>query len=90
MVSGRVSTEVAVTVELWFNEAMHKSKAIEILGGTIPAAAEAMGISYQAVDKWPEILPDRIADRVMGVVAKTRYPELAAELAEPTKESGHA
>jgi molybdenum-dependent DNA-binding transcriptional regulator ModE len=65
---------------------MHKSKAIEILGGTVSAAAEAMGVSYQAVDKWPDELPPRIAERVLGVVAKTRYPELAAELAEPAEQ----
>lgn len=64
---------------------MHKSKAIEILGGTVSAAAEAMGVTYQAVDKWPDILPDRIAERVLGVVAKTRYPALAAELAAEPK-----
>ena len=62
---------------------MNKSKAIEILGGTVSAAAEAMGVSYQAVDKWPDELPPRIAERVLGVVAKTRYPELAAEIAAP-------
>lgn len=67
---------------------MHKSKAIEILGGSVSVAAEAMGISYQAVDKWPDILPDRIAERVLGVIAKTRYPELAKELAEPKAETG--
>lgn len=26
-----------------------------------------MGISYQAVNKWPNNLPDRIADRILGV-----------------------
>jgi hypothetical protein len=62
---------------------MNKSKAIEILGGSVSAAAEVMGVSYQAVDKWPDELPPRIAERVLGVVAKNRYPELAAELAAP-------
>lgn len=66
---------------------MHKSKAIEILGGSVSAAAEAMGVTYQAVDKWPDFLPDRIAERVLGVVAKKRYPELAAELAEATPQA---
>lgn len=70
---------------------MNKSKAIEMLGGSVSAAAEAMGITYQAVDKWPNELPARIADRVLGVVAKTRYPKLAAELnkpATPTEQVG--
>lgn len=52
---------------------MQKSEAIELLGGTVTAAAQALGISYQAVDKWPEELPDRIAQRVLGVVALQRY-----------------
>lgn len=55
---------------------MFKTTAINMLGGTTTAAAHAMGISYQAVDKWPPVLPSRIADRVLGVVARKRFPEL--------------
>ena len=63
---------------------MLKSKAIELLGGTIPEAAAAINVSYQAVDKWPDRLPPRIADRVIAAVARMRYPELAeAESEEP-------
>jgi hypothetical protein len=47
---------------------MRKSEAIELLGGTIPAAAEAIGVTYQAVDKWPEELPPRITDRVQAAL----------------------
>jgi hypothetical protein len=53
---------------------MHKSKAIELLGGTTAAAAKAIGVSYQAVDKWPDDLPDRIADRVLAVLARKHLP----------------
>ncbi len=49
---------------------MLKTKAIEMLGGTTTAAADAIGISYQAVDKWPDVLPGRIADRVLAVMAR--------------------
>lgn len=49
---------------------MLKSKAIELLGGTIASAAEAIGISYQAVDKWPDVLPPRVADRVIAAIVK--------------------
>ena len=56
---------------------MDKAKAIELLGGTVAAAAKAMGVSYQAVDKWPDELPPRIAERVMGVYARDKLPELA-------------
>lgn len=55
---------------------MLKTKAIELLGGTVSAAAKAMGVSYQAVDKWPDELPPRIAERVMGVYARDKLPEL--------------
>ena len=59
---------------------MLKTKAIELLGGTITAAANAIGISYQAVNKWPDVLPDRIADRVYAVLARKAMPELEAEV----------
>lgn len=70
-------TMVAFFSELWFNTEMQKSKAIELLGGTVAAAANAIGVTYQAVDKWPDILPDRIADRVLAVQARKH---LSAEL----------
>jgi hypothetical protein len=53
---------------------MHKSKAIELLGGTIAAAAEAVGCSYQAVNQWPDELPARIADRVLAAQARKHLP----------------
>jgi hypothetical protein len=43
---------------------MLKTEAIKLLGGSIASAAEAIGVTYQAVDKWPAELPPRIADRV--------------------------
>ena len=53
---------------------MLKSKAIELLGGTITAAADAIGITYQGVEKWPDKLPDRIADRVVAAIARKHLP----------------
>ncbi len=61
---------VALFAELWFNTVMQKTKAIELLGGTTTAAAEAIGITYQAVDKWPDELPPRIEDRVIAAIAR--------------------
>lgn len=55
---------------------MLKTKAIELLGGTVASAAKRIGIRYQAVDKWPEVLPDRIVDRVIAALAKESNPEL--------------
>ena len=61
---------VACSPELWFNVGMRKSEAIELLGGSIASAATAIGITYQAVDKWPDELPPRIADRVYAALWK--------------------
>ena len=51
---------------------MNKSDAIKLLGGTTTSVAEAIGISYQAVSKWPEILPPRISDRVHAAVNRQK------------------
>lgn len=53
---------------------MDKTKAIELLGGTVTAAAQAIGVSYQAVDKWPDVLPPRIVDRVQAALARKHLP----------------
>ncbi len=47
---------------------MHKAEAIKLLGGSVSAAAEAIGVSYQAIGKWPDVLPARIADRVQAAL----------------------
>lgn len=56
---------------------MFKTKAIELLGGSIAAAADAIGISYQAVNQWPDELPPRIADRVYAAIARKELPSLS-------------
>jgi transcriptional repressor of cell division inhibition gene dicB len=56
---------------------MKKKLAIDLLGGSVTAAARTLGISYAAVHKWPEDLPLRISDRVEGAYAR-RQRELAA------------
>lgn len=62
---------------------MQKQKAIQLLGGSVSKAAEAMGVTYQAVSGWPDELPARIAERVMGVYAKDKLPELATPTDTP-------
>lgn len=52
---------------------MRKSKALELLGGSVASAAKAVGVSYQAVEKWPDMLPGRIADRVVAALARTKF-----------------
>lgn len=54
--------------------AMDKTKAIELLGGTVAAAAQAIGVTYQAVDKWPDRLSKRVADRVLAAQARKHLP----------------
>lgn len=55
---------------------MDKTKAIELLGGSIASAAQEVGVSYQAIDKWPDVLPRRIEDRVLAALARKKLPEL--------------
>jgi hypothetical protein len=70
---------------------MLKAEAIELLGGTVAAASAAIGVTYQAVDKWPDVLPQRIADRVHAALwRKANGPpapaiEQEAPAAEPVK-----
>lgn len=45
---------------------MLKTEAVALFGGSVSRTAVALGVSYQAVDKWPDVLPIRIADRVRG------------------------
>jgi hypothetical protein len=63
---------------------MLKVKAIELLGGTVASAAKEIGVSYQAIDKWPEVLPPRTADRVLAAFARKHLPEsLIGDQARP-------
>ncbi|MCY0854300.1 hypothetical protein [Cupriavidus sp. D39] len=55
-------------------ERMEKSKATTLLGGTPSSAAEAIGISPQAYSQWPQILPRRLADRVVAAIARKHLP----------------
>lgn len=54
---------------------MNKAEAIQQLGGSIPAAAKAIGVSYQAVNQWPEVLPSRIVDRVQAALYRKQQEE---------------
>lgn len=53
---------------------MRKSKAIELLGGTLSATATAIGVTPQAVMGWPDPLPRRIEDRVVAALARKHLP----------------
>ena len=58
---------------------MNKAEAIQQLGGTIPAAAKAIGVSYQAVNQWPDVLPSRIVDRVQAALWRMQQAEAATQ-----------
>lgn len=56
---------------------MEKRRAIELLGGTVSLAAEAVGVSASAISQWPEVLPSRLEDRVLAALARKHLsPEL--------------
>ncbi|GEQ77956.1 hypothetical protein CTTA_4961 [Comamonas testosteroni] len=73
---------------------MNKAEAIQQLGGSIPAAAKAIGVSYQAVNQWPDVLPARIVDRVQAALWRMQQEKSSSqELAQPStpeKEVGNA
>lgn len=45
---------------------MRKEAALNLFNGSVADAARALGVSYQAIDKWPDPLPRRIMDRVVA------------------------
>lgn len=47
---------------------MKKARAMKLLGGTNAAAAHALGISRQAVFKWPDPLSRRIEGSVLAAL----------------------
>jgi hypothetical protein len=66
---------------------MNKLRAIDLLGGTVTAAANAIGITSSAVTQWPDVLPDRLTDRVLAALARKHLPpELLAKIDEPPPE----
>jgi len=71
---------------------MNKTDAIQLLGGSVATAATAIGTSYQAVSKWPDVLPRRIEDRVIAAIARRRLPPEAfcpaPDISTPTQRPG--
>ena len=62
---------------------MDKQHAISLLGGSVTAAARAIGVTYHAVYRWPPVLPPRIADRVTAALARQ-------QAAQQPRETAHA
>jgi hypothetical protein len=53
---------------------MKKSRAIELLGGTVKAAASACGITPSAVSQWPDVLSVSAENRVLAALARRNLP----------------
>jgi predicted transcriptional regulator len=62
---------------------MKKSRAIELLGGTVTAAADAMGVTSSAVSQWPDELTHDMENRVLAALARRHLPpELLGDAAQ--------
>ena len=77
---------------------MEKKQALELLGGTVAKAADVIGINSQAVSQWPDVLPRRISDRVLGAclrngivvptqLLKPNMPKTPARIAQAATET---
>lgn len=53
---------------------MKKARAIELLGGTVSAAAEACNVTTSAISQWPDDLPPNIENRVLAALARKHLP----------------
>lgn len=49
---------------------MRKQQAINLLGGSVSGAAEAIGVNSQAISQWPDDLPRRLVDRVIAALVR--------------------
>ena len=47
---------------------MNKQQAIELLGGTVSAAARACGVTSSAISQWPDELTKDHIDRVQAAL----------------------
>jgi hypothetical protein len=54
---------------------MKKQTALQLLGGTEVSAAQALGCSRQNVNRWPDELPRRIADRVIAARVRQEWTD---------------
>ena len=61
---------VANIILPWYIPDMTKKQAIKHLGGTVQLAAIAIGISDKAIYKWPDVLSDKLRDRVEAAMAR--------------------
>lgn len=68
---------------------MEKAKAIELLGGSVALAAKQCGLTSSAVSQWPDVLPQRIVDRVQAALwRKAQAEQAGTPSAEPATTAG--
>lgn len=65
---------------------MRKEQALELFGG-ISATADAVGVTYQAVSQWPDVLPARIVDRLIASFVRQGKPVPSELMAAPELEA---
>jgi hypothetical protein len=76
-------TGLPAGVSVLTSVAMEKARAIELLGGTVTAAARAIGVTRSAVSQWPDELPPRISDRVLAALARMNVQHVADACGSP-------
>lgn len=71
---------------------MNKAHAIAILGGTVTAAAQEIGVTPSAVTQWPDELPPRLVDRVQAAMwrMQQRCADAHTKAAERQEQLGEA
>ena len=67
---------------------MTKTEAINLLGGSVAKAADAIGINSQAISQWPAELPARLADRVQAALWRMQQTEATTQ-PTPAQEASH-
>jgi hypothetical protein len=65
---------LATSMQACFNLGMRKDFALSVLGPNPKDLAAAVGVSRSAVQQWPDVLPPRIADRVLAAIARKHLP----------------
>lgn len=63
---------------------MNKQDAIDLLGGTTADVARAVGTTNSAISQWPDVLPQRLIDRVLAACLRAgiKVPKQYLVLAE--------
>lgn len=55
---------------------MTKNEAKVIFGGTQNSIAQALGVHYITVSKWPDPLPQKIEDQIVGAAIRLNKIEI--------------